>query len=74
MVPGQASLERHSTRYGIVTVLAGIVLLVALRVWASPIGRQISGREGITLVDFLLIPLFLVFVAIGIGLFLWEPN
>lgn len=73
-IPGETAIRNHSTRYGALTVVAGVVLLVALRVWASPLGRRITDRSGNGLLEFLSIPLFFLVVAAGIALFLWEPD
>lgn len=73
-IPGTAAVRDHSTRYGLVTILAGVALLITLRVWASPLTRRAAGRGENGLVEFLLIPVFLLVVLVGIGLFLWEPD
>lgn len=73
-IPGGATVRDNSTKYGILTVLAGVVLLVGLRLWTSPIARRMTGRSANGLVEFLLIPVFLAVVAVGVLLFLWEPD
>jgi len=73
-IPGRRSVRDNSTRYGVATVLAGLVLLIGLRLWASPLTRQITGRGANGLVEFLMIPVFFAVVGIGILLFLWEPE
>lgn len=73
-IPGGTEIRNQSTRYGVLTVAAGVVLLVVLRVWSSPLGRRITGRGGNGLVEFLSIPAFFLVVAVGIALFLWEPD
>lgn len=70
----KADVRNHSTRYGLLVILGGIVLLLALRLWASPIARTVTGRSEVGLVEFLLIPAFLVVVTVGILLFLWDPD
>lgn len=64
----------RSTTSGIVLIALGVVLLLTLRFWASPLARRITGQEPAGYVEFLGIPLFLVVVGTGIALFLWEPN
>ena len=64
----------RSTRTGVILIGIGMVLLVALRFWANPLTRRILGRDPAGFVDFIGIPVFLVFVGIGILLFLWEPD
>jgi|GEM_PF-1769204 len=73
-IPGLQTVRRRSTRYGILTAAAGLVLLVGLRVWASPIIRTATGRGSNGLLEFLLIPVFLGVVLVGVLLFLWEPD
>lgn len=73
MTLGDRVLER-STRNGVVLIGIGMVLLVALRFWANPLTRRILGRDPAGFVDFIGIPVFLVFVGVGIVLFLWEPD
>jgi hypothetical protein len=73
-IPGYRAIRRRSTRYGVGTVVAGLVLLIALRLWASPIAREVTGRGENGLIEFLLIPVFLGVVGFGILLFLWEPD
>lgn len=73
-IPGTTAVRNHSTRYGLLTLVAGVLLLFALRLWASPLGRRITGRSENGLVEFLSIPVFFLVVGGGIALFLWEPD
>lgn len=68
-----ARIRAQPRRYGIATIALAFVALVALRAWASPVGRSITGRQGVSVVAFLGIPLFLGLLALGIGIFLLEP-
>lgn len=72
-IPKTSAVRSHSSKYGLMTVLAGLVLLLGLRLWASPIARRITGNEN-GLVEFLLIPAILLVITAGIVLFLWEPE
>lgn len=74
MIPKGAAIRDQSTKYGLFTIGIGVILLIGLRVWTSPIARRITGRSEITIIEFLLIPLFLVVVGTGVLLFLWEPE
>lgn len=67
-------IKERSTATGAVLIGLGVLLLLTLRFWASPIARRILGQEPPGLVDFLGIPLFFVVVGVGIALFLWEPT
>lgn len=73
-IPGWYKVRQNSTRYGMLTVAAGLILLIALRIWASPVARAVTDRARNGLVEFLLIPVFLVVVTVGVLLFLWEPD
>ena len=67
-------LRGRSTRTGAILIGVGVVLLIALRFWASPLSRRILGREPSGFFDFIAIPVFFVCVGAGIVLFLWEPE
>ena len=59
---------------GVVVVVVGVVSLLALRFWASPVVSSLTGRESVSVVAFLGIPLFLLLVGSGIVLFVWGPE
>ena len=61
-------------RLGAGLAAVGLVLLLTLRVWASPISLVITGRSGVSVVAFLLIPVLLLVVGAGIALFLWGDR
>ncbi len=65
--------ERHMA-LGAGLLALGIILLVGLRFWASPVARRITGTEPPGAIDFIGIPVFLVVAGLGLFLFLWEPN
>lgn len=67
-------IRERNRELGVLTVVAGLVLLLSLRLWTSPITRGITGRSEIGVLEFLLIPAFFLVVGIGILLFLWEPE
>lgn len=71
MIPDR--VRRRPRRHGVAIVAIGILLLLVLRFWASPVGRRITGRSDVGVVAFLGIPLFLVLVTVGIAVFLFEP-
>lgn len=73
-IPSKATVGEHSSRYGVIVILAGVALLVGLRLWTSPLTRRAAGGGEAGLLEFLMIPGFLGVVAIGIALFLWEPD
>lgn len=73
-IPGSMAVRNNSTKAGLLVVLGGLVLLLGLRLWASPIARRIVGQDTVGVVEFLLIPVFLLVVTAGILLFLWEPD
>lgn len=67
-------LRDNNRKIGLVLTVLGVVLLLTLRWWTSPVLRRIMGREDIGAVAFLLIFVFFVPVAVGIALLLWEPE
>lgn len=61
-------------RLGVGVVVVGLVLLVTLRLWASPLALIITDRPGVSVVTFLLMPLLLLVVGAGIVIALWGDN
>lgn len=61
-------------RLGVGIVVAGFVLLVTLRLWASPLALIITDRPGVSVVTFLLMPLLLLVVGAGIVIALWGDE
>lgn len=61
-------------RVGAAALILGVAALLTLRVWASPIARTVTGREGVTVLSFLGIPVFLVLFGVGIALLVWGPE
>lgn len=61
-------------RLGVGIALGGFLLLLTLRVWASPIALVITGRSGVSVVTFLLIPVLLLVVGAGIVVALWGEE
>lgn len=64
----------NSSTLGVALVVVGVVSLLTLRFWASPVVGQLVGRERLSVVAFLGIPLFLLLVGAGIVLFVWGPD
>ena len=62
------------TRFGIGRVLVGVLSLLTLRFWASPIASRVLGRDSVSVVAFLGIPFFLLLIGAGIVLFVWGPE
>lgn len=67
-------IVERSTTSGIVLIALGVLILLTIRFWASPLARRITGRDPAGYVEFLAIPVFFVVVGVGIALFLWEPE
>jgi len=63
----------QSTKIGVILIILGVLLLLSLRFWASPIARRIIGQNPPGFVDLMGIFVFFIVVGIGIFLFLWEP-
>lgn len=70
----EAKIKRRSTAVGATLIGVGVLLLLSLRFWASPLARRIVGQDPPGFVDFIGIPVFFVVVGVGIALFLWEPS
>ena len=64
----------NSSVLGVTLVVVGVVALLTLRFWASPVVGELVGRERVGVVAFLGIPLFLLLVGVGIALFVWGPD
>lgn len=69
-----AWVANRSTAAGAALIGAGVVLLLSLRFWASPVARRITGADPAGLAAFLGVPLFFALAGGGIALFLWEPD
>lgn len=61
-------------RLGVGVAGLGLVLLLTLRLWASPVILTITGREHAGVVAFLAIPVVLSVVGAGIVVFLWGDR
>lgn len=66
------ALNHHRLGAGIAIV--GLVMLLTLRLWASPVARTITGRARVSLVTFLGIPVILGLIGAGIVIFLWGER
>lgn len=62
-------LKNRSRAIGGGAVVTGVVLLLVLRFWTSPIAIEGTGRTGISPWEFAGIPVLLALIAIGIALF-----
>lgn len=67
-------LRDKNRKIGLALTVLGVVLLLTLRWWTSPVLRRITGREEIGAVAFLLILVFFIPIGVGIALMLWEPE
>lgn len=72
MLPDRISARPQ--RYGVSLMALSLLGLVGLRIWASPVGRSVTGRETVSLGAFLGIPVGLGLLALGILLFLRDPE
>lgn len=61
-------------RLGVGVAVVGLVLLMSLRLWASPVALTITGRPSVSLVAFLGIPILLLVVGAGIVIALWGDQ
>jgi hypothetical protein len=61
-------------RLGAGIAAVGLVLLLTLRLWASPVAMTITGRPRVGVALFLAIPLFLLVIGAGVVVFLWGEE
>lgn len=61
-------------RLGIGVGVVGLVLLLSLRAWASPLALVVTDRTGVSVLTFLLIPVLLLVVGAGIVIFLYGDQ
>lgn len=61
-------------RLGVGVAAVGLLLLLTLRIWASPLALEITGRSRVSLVAFLAIPVVLAIVGAGVVIFLWGEE
>lgn len=67
-------IRERNRELGVISIAFGLISLILLRWWTSPLLRRIAGRTDISVFEFVLIPVFLVPVGIGVILLLWEPE
>lgn len=66
------NVDHH--RMGAGVALLGLLLLLTLRLWASPVAMIITGRPHVSVTAFLAIPALLVVVGAGIVIFIWGDE
>ena len=67
-------MDVDNRRLGVAIAALGLVLLLTLRIWASPIAMIVTGRPRVSVVAFLAIPLFLLVIGAGVIVFLWGEE
>lgn len=67
-------MDVDNRRLGVAVAAVGLVLLLTLRIWASPIAMIVTGRPRVSVVAFLGIPLFLLVIGAGVVIFLWGEE
>ena len=61
-------------RLGAAVAAVGLVLLLTLRLWASPVAMIVTDRPRVGVVAFLGIPALFLVVGAGIAIFLWGDE
>lgn len=61
-------------RIGVGIALVGVISLLTLRVWSSPIALEITGRSRSGTLAFLAIPALLLVIGAGIAIALWGEE
>lgn len=67
-------MDVDNRRLGAGIAVLGLVLLLSLRLWASPVATTITGRARVGTVAFLGIVLFLLVIGAGIVIFFWGDE
>ena len=67
-------MDVDNRRLGVAVAAVGLVLLLTLRLWASPVAMTITGRPRVAVVTFLAIPAVLLVIGAGIVIFLWGEE
>lgn len=67
-------MDVDNQRLGVAVAALGLVLLLTLRLWSSPVVTVVTGRSQVGVVAFLGIPLLLLVVGAGIAIFLWGEE
>ena len=69
-----ARMDLDARRTGVVVAAVGVLLLLTLRVWASPVALAITGREHASTLTFLAMPVGLLVVGLGIAIAVWGEE
>lgn len=67
-------MDVDNRRLGLAVGGVGLLLLLTLRFWASPVARTVTGRSEVGVASFLAIPVVLVVLGAGIVIFLWGDE
>lgn len=67
-------MDVDNRRLGLAVGGVGLLLLLTLRFWASPVARTVTGRSDVSVAAFLAIPVVLLVVGAGIAIFLWGEE
>ena len=67
-------MDLDSRRLGLIVAALGVLFLLALRVWTSPIALAVTGREHASTVTFLAMPVGLLVVGLGIAIAVWGED
>lgn len=67
-------MDVDNRRLGVVLVGIGVVLLLTLRLWASPVALAVTGRTRIGVVSLLAVPIMLAVIGFGIAIALWGEE
>lgn len=61
-------------RTGVGIAIAGVISLLTLRIWSSPIALEVTGRSRSGAIAFLAIPGLLLVIGAGIVIALWGDE
>lgn len=67
-------MKVDNKRLGVVVAAVGLILLLTLRLWASPVAMIVTDRPRVSVIAFLAIPFFLLVIGAGVVIFLWGEE
>lgn len=67
-------MDLDARTLGIALTAVGVLLLLGLRLWASPLALAVTGRDGVGVVTFLAMSVVLAVVGVGIVLSIWGSE
>lgn len=67
-------MDVDNQRLGVAVAGIGLVLLLTLRLWASPVAMAVTDRRQVGVVAFIGVPILLLVIGAGVVVFLWGEE